>query len=71
MTAISTPRLSSGVTPLERMLLRAASALDVFVAGRLERRSAVDPRGAYEAQRSFAAAREAAQARGAMGLLPR
>ena len=32
MTAISAPRTSAGTTPFERSLLRAASALDRFVA---------------------------------------
>lgn len=71
MTAISAPRIRTGATPLERVLLGAASALDAFVAGRLERRRDTGRRDAYDAQRSFTAAREAAQARGAMGMLPR
>jgi hypothetical protein len=71
MTAISAPRVRTGATPVERMLLSAASALDAFVAGRLERRTDTGRRHAHDAQRSFAAAREVAQARGAIGLLPR
>jgi hypothetical protein len=71
MTAISAPRVRTDATPVEHMLLSAASALDAFVTGRLERRTDTGRGHAYDVQRSFAAAREAAQARGAMGLLPR
>ena len=71
MTAISAPRVLSGATPFERALLSAASALDRFVAHRLQRRGEAGYRRAHEAQLAFAVTRDAAQARGAMGLLPR
>ena len=71
MTAISASRVSSGATPFERTLLSAASALDRFVAGRLELRGGSEYRRAHDAQLAFAATRDAAQARGAIGLLPR
>jgi hypothetical protein len=70
MTAISATRVRRGATTLERAMLSAASAIDGFVIGRLERRSGSDHRRAHRAQRSFAEAREGAQARGAIGLLP-
>lgn len=69
MTALPAPRTLSA-TAFERILLRAASALDGFVAARLERRSAIAHRAAVEAQSTFAAARRAAEARGYAGLLP-
>ena len=71
MTAISAPRVRTGATPFERALLGAASALDRFVANRVERRGDTGYRRAHQAQLSFAAARDAARARGAIGLLPR
>jgi hypothetical protein len=71
MTAISAPRVRTGATPFERVLLGAASGLDSFVANRLERRGGTEYRRAHRAQRSYAATRDAAQARGAIGLLPR
>jgi hypothetical protein len=71
MTAISAPRVRTGATPFERVLLGAASGLDNFVANRLERRGGTEYRRAHHAQRSYAATRDAAQARGAIGLLPR
>ena len=71
MTAISAPRTSTGITPFERSLLRTASVLDGFVSGRLERRSSVAYRRAAAVQSATVSARDAAQARGAIGLLPR
>ena len=71
MTAISAPRVSTGATPFERTLLHAASALDRFVASRLERRGATEYRRADDARRAYSVTRDAAHARGALGLLPR
>jgi hypothetical protein len=71
MTAISAPSVGTGATPFERALLAAASSLDRFVANRLERRGGTEHRRAHEAQLAFAATRDAAQALGAIGLLPR
>jgi hypothetical protein len=75
MTAIPAPRATAGTiisaTPFERALLRSASALDVFVAARLERRGSAAYRRAAAAQSASAHERIAAEARGAIGLLPR
>jgi hypothetical protein len=71
MTAISAPLSSAGITPFERSLLRAASAADRFVLQRLGRRSSSEYRRAAATQSATVAFRDAAQARGAMGLLPR
>jgi len=71
MTAISAPRTSAGITPFERSLLRAATALDGYVSHRLDRRASVEYRRAAAAQAATIAIRDAAQAHGAIGLLPR
>ena len=75
MTTIPAPHATTrtiiGATPFERTLLRAASGLDVFVAARLERRRSAAYRDAAAAQSAAAGARIAAEARGAIGLLPR
>ena len=71
MTAIPAPRTSAGITPFERYLLRTASVLDAFVSGRLERRASVEYRRAAAVQSAAVSARDAAHARGAIGLLPR
>jgi hypothetical protein len=71
MTAISAPRVIAGATPFERALLHAASALDGYVASRLERRGTSEYRRADDARRIYSLTRDAAQARGAIGLLPR
>ena len=71
MTAISAPRTSAGVTPFERSLLQAASALDAFVTHRLVRRASTEYRSAAAAQSRATAVRDAAQAHGAIGILPR
>lgn len=71
MTAISAPRTSAGITPFERSLLRASSAMDRFVGQRLERRASAGYRRATAAQSSSVAVRDAAQAGAAIGLLPR
>lgn len=71
MTTISASRAGIAVTPFEGMLLRAASALDHFVSARLERRGGAAYRRAAETQASGEAARGAAQALGAIGMIPR
>jgi hypothetical protein len=71
MTAISSPRVSTSATLFERTLLGAASALDRFVAERLERRGEPGYRRAHDAQFAFIAGRDAAQARGVIGMLPK
>ena len=71
MIAISAPRTSAGITPFERSLLRTSWALDGFVVRRLARRASVEYRRAADVQSARVSARDAAQARGAMGLLPR
>ena len=71
MTAISAPRTSAGITPFERSLLRAASTLDAFVTHRLTRRASAEYRRATAVQSGAVAIRDAAQAHGAIGLLPR
>jgi len=71
MSAISASRTITRATHFERTLLHAASALDLFVANRLERRGRVSYRRAADAQASAADVRSAAEARGAIGVLPR
>ena len=71
MTTISAPRVSVGITPFERSLLRAATALDQYVSHRLERRSGADERRAAAVRASAASTRSAAEAHAAMGMLPR
>jgi hypothetical protein len=71
MTAISAPAARTGATPLESLLLRASSALDDHIAARLDRRASAVYRCAAETRAAGAAARDAAQARGAIGVLPR
>jgi hypothetical protein len=71
MTAISTPSVGTRVTPFERTLLRASAAIEHYVALRLERRAGVESRRATSAQAAAVIARDAAQARGAIGILPR
>ncbi|HWS52216.1 MAG TPA: hypothetical protein VN241_14495 [Microbacterium sp.] len=58
-------------TGIDRALLRAASTLDSFVVARIERRSGAEHRRAASAQAAALRARRDAEARGAMGLLPR
>ena len=71
MTAIPASVARTAATPFESLLLRAASALDHFVAVRLEERGGAVHRRAAATQAAAAAARGAAQARGAIGMLPR
>jgi len=58
-------------TAFERALLQAASILDAFVAARLVRRSDAARRQAMTAQDAATRTRGAAEARAALGLLPR
>ena len=69
MTTVSAAR--AAVTPFESLLLHAASALDLFVAARLERRGGPAYRRAAETRTTGLGARGAAEARGAIGMLPR
>lgn len=71
MTTITAPRAGTALTPFEGMLLRAASALDHFVSARLELRGGAAYRRAAETRAAGEAARGAAQARSAIGMLPR
>ena len=71
MTAITAPRVSVGITPFERSLLRASSALDQYVSHRLERRSGAEERKADAVRSGAASTRGAAEAHAAMGMLPR
>jgi hypothetical protein len=74
MTTIptSTVTLSNAATDgFDRVLLRTAATLSSYVVLRLERRSGAAPRRAVAAQSAAASARNAAQARGAIGILPR
>lgn len=65
MTALTSHQLST--TPVDRALLRAASALDAFVAGRIQRRASTGTPFAIDHD----AARTQAQALGAIGIMPR
>lgn len=67
----ATTRTATRATTFERTLLRAASALDAFVLTRVERRGADELRRVARTQDASAEARRSAQARGAMGVLPR
>ena len=71
MTAISAPRGYVRTTSFERSLLWTSVTLELFVSERLERRSAAEHRRASTAQAGFGEARRDAQARGAIGILPR
>jgi len=69
MTTISAHHAAPNA--FERALLHAASALDSFVTVRLESRSGAVHRRLIEAQSAASALRGQAEARGAIGLLPR
>jgi hypothetical protein len=69
MTAITAHHFET--TPFERVLLRAASALDQIVAGRLERRATRSEGARAAAGAKHEQSRAVAQASGALGLLPR
>jgi len=76
MTAITAHHVASSrsqarTTAFERTLLQAASTLDAFVAARLERRASAARRDAIAAQDAATRTRSAAEARGALGILPR
>jgi len=64
-------RSAARTTAFERALLQAASSLDAFVATRLERRSDAARRRSVEVQDAAVRSRSAAEARGALGILPR
>lgn len=65
MTAITSHQVAT--TSFDRVLLRAASALDAFVTARVERRGARVP----AALADHDASRARAQALGAIGIMPR
>jgi hypothetical protein len=65
MTALTSHQASA--TSVDRVLLHAASALDQFVAQRMERRAATSPSAGLQHDDS----RTTAQALGAIGILPR
>lgn len=71
MTAITASVTRTDATPFESLLLRMTSAAEVFVLRRQERRVSAVYRHVARTAAAGAAAREAAQARGAIGLLPR
>ncbi|MGN6221708.1 MAG: hypothetical protein ACTHNQ_19595 [Microbacterium sp.] len=75
MTTITAHRVVSSraarTTAFDRALLQAASALDAFVATRLERRADAARRRSVAVQDAAAGARSAAEARAAIGVLPR
>jgi hypothetical protein len=64
-------RAAARTTAFERALLQAASALDAFVASRLERRADDGRRRSVAVQDAAARTRAAAEARAALGVLPR
>ena len=68
---IVAPALAARATRFDRTLLRAASGLDSFVVARLERRAGDESRRALAAQEAATQYRRAAEARGAIGVLPR
>lgn len=68
---VSSRTAAARTTAFERALLQAASTLDAFVATRLERRSDAARRQSVEIQDAAARARSAAEARAALGMLPR
>lgn len=76
MTTISAHDLAvrgfgSAATTFERALLRAASALDAYAVARHERRHDADRRRALIAQTRATGARRDAEARAAIGIIPR
>lgn len=70
-TRISTRGLVARTTSFDRALLLTASALDTFVAARVERRAGAERRRALAAQEAVASTRRSAQTLGAAGMLPR
>ncbi len=71
MTAISAPRGSARTTPFERALLRAASALDHFVAQRLERAPRPTTAARVDAQRRSPLPAPPPRRAARSGMLPR
>lgn len=68
---IVAPALAARATRFDRTLLRAASAIDSFVVARIERRAHDESRRVFAAQTAATQRRRDAEARGAIGLLPR
>jgi hypothetical protein len=76
MTAITADELAArgfraSATRFDRALLRAASALDAYVVARVEKRDDAQERRALTVQAAASTARREAEARAAMGMLPR
>jgi len=76
MTTITAHHVASHQAParttaFERALLQAASTLDAFVATRLAHRSDAGRRQSVAVQDAAARTRSAAEARAALGVLPR
>lgn len=71
MTTISAPSIRTHATGFERLLLRTAAGLNGFVVARHERGGAVERRRALTVQDAAAAARRQAEARAAIGIVPR
>lgn len=76
MTTFTAPELLARAvvartTPFERALLRAASAIDSFVVARFERRTGGAGLRAAATQDAVDRSRREAEARGAIGILPR
>ncbi len=76
MTAITADELATrgfraSATRFDRALLRTASALDAYVVARLEKRDGAQERRALTAQATASGVRREAEARAAMGMLPR
>ncbi len=61
----------SATTTFERALLRAASAIDAYVVARQEHRGDAGRRSALAAQNRLTGLRQDAEARAAVGILPR
>ena len=76
MTAITADELAAhefraSATRFDRALLRAASALDAYVVSRVLKRGDAEERRALTAQAAADGVRREAEARAAMGMLPR
>lgn len=76
MTTITADELATRgfrttATRFDRTLLAAASALDAYVLARVEKRDRAEKRRALTAQAVVSGARRDAEARAAMGMLPR
>ncbi|MBW9108439.1 hypothetical protein [Microbacterium ureisolvens] len=76
MSAITADELAArgfraSATRFDRALLRAASALDAYVVARVEKRDDAQERRALTVQAAASTARREAEARAAVGMLPR